>query len=457
MKTKGHKILIVDDEADLLSLWKLRLENNGYEVITASSGEEALAKLSMTNPCVVLTDLRMEGIDGITLFDAIRQQNKTIPVIIITAHGSIPDAVEATKKGVFSFLTKPIDGKDLIIETEKALQFSTGSSPPQENNNKWRKGIVAKSSVMEELLSRTKLVADTDSTILIRGESGTGKELLAIAIHQAGKRRNAPFVAVNCAAIPEALLESELFGHEKGAFTGASKNHIGLFQSANEGTLFLDEIGDMPLHLQVKILRVLEEKRIRPVGSTKSVPVDVRIISATHRNLEEAIEEKEFREDLFYRLNVVSLDIPPLNERKEDIPLLAEYFIQVLLGDNKKTTKRITPEAMKVLVDASWPGNVRQLYNVVENAYALSTSPIITEEHLNDAIKQNQKKIIPLFEAKRQFEQQYLIKLMQVTQGNVSQAASIANRNRTDFYKLLNRHHIIPSLFKSSKDHLKDY
>lgn len=301
---------------------------------------------------------------------------------------------------------------------------------------------------MEELLSRARLVADTDSTILIRGDSGTGKELLAIAIHRASKRKDGPFIPVNCTAIPEALLESELFGHAKGSFTGASKSYFGLFQSAHNGTLFLDEIGDMPLHLQVKLLRVLQEKLVRPVGSTTAIPVDVRIISATHRNLEEAIAEKHFRQDLFYRLNVVSLELPPLNERKEDIPLLAEYFIRILSGNNKKLVKTITPEAMQILLDADWPGNVRQLYNVVENAYALATSPLISENLLHDAIKQHQKKISSLSEARRQFEQQYLIMLMQTTRGNVTLAARMANRNRTDFYKLLNRHHIVPSLFK---------
>jgi two-component system response regulator GlrR len=449
MSDNGYRILLVDDEADLLSLWKLRLENSGYKVTTALSGEEALAKLSVVNPNVVLTDLRMQGIDGMALFEAIRERHKTIPVIIITAHGSIPEAVEATKKGVFSFLTKPIDGKDLILETEKALQFSTGGTLPQDDSNKWRRDIISKSAAMEELLSRTLLVADTESTVLIRGESGTGKELLAIAIHRASSRKNGAFIPVNCAAIPEALLESELFGHAKGSFTGASKKHFGLFQSAHKGTLFLDEIGDMPLQLQVKLLRVLQEKQVRPVGSATPVPVDVRIISATHRNLEEAIEYKLFREDLYYRLNVVSLELPPLHERKEDIPLLAEYFVQILSGDSEKTVKRITPEAMRILVDAAWPGNIRQLYNVVENSFALATSSFITEDLLHDAIKQHQKKIVPLSEARRQFEQQYLIKLLQTTQGNVSEAARIANRNRTDFYKLLNRHHIIPALFKS--------
>ena len=226
------------------------------------------------------------------------------------------------------------------------------------------------------------------------------------------------------------------------------KSYAGLFQSAHNGTLFLDEIGDMPLHIQVKLLRVLQDRQIRPVGSSQPVPVNVRIISATHRNLEEAIKEHAFREDLFYRLNVVSLELPPLHERREDIPLLAEHFVSLLTAKDEGQEKRFTPEAMQVLVEAPWPGNIRQLYNVVENAVALSTSPLITEDLLFDALKQHQKKILPLAEARRQFEQQYLIQLLQTTRGNVSQAAKMANRNRTDFYKLLSRHHIVPALYK---------
>lgn len=450
MKDTGYRVLLVDDEEDLLKLWRVRLESGGYEVITALSGEEALTRFSVSQPHVVLTDLRMPGIDGLALFEAIRELNKGVPVIIITAHGSIAEAVEATRHGVFSFLTKPLDGKDLLEEVGKALQFSTGGDHSSaERVEQWRRDIISKSASMEELLSRAKLVGETDTTVLIRGESGTGKELLAIAVHRASSRKDGPFIPVNCTAIPETLLESELFGHVKGSFTGASRSYAGLFQSAHGGTLFLDEIGDMPLHMQVKLLRVLQERVIRPVGSTKPVPVDVRIISATHRNLEEAIERKKFREDLFYRLNVVSLELPPLNERKEDIPLLVDYFISILNCKDEKHSKKFTPEAMQILLDAAWPGNIRQLYNVVEHALALSTTPLIPEELLHDAIKQHQKKILPLAEARRQFEQQYLIQLLQVTRGNVSQAARIAHRNRTDFYKLLNRHHIVPSLFKN--------
>ncbi len=449
MKDKQYKVLLVDDEPDLLRLWKLRLQPNGYEVSTAECAEEALATFAAVKPDVVLTDLRMPGLDGMALFEAIRNQNKSIPVIIITAHGSIPEAVEATRQGVFSFLTKPIDGNELVEEIEKALE-SNGwpNDKASGSHDEWRQDIICRSSVMEELLSRVKLVAESGSTILVRGESGTGKELLAIALHKASSYRNGPFIPVNCTAIPETLLESELFGHVKGSFTGASKSYAGLFQSAHKGTLFLDEIGDMPLHIQVKLLRVLQDRQIRPVGSSQPVPVDVRIVSATHRNLEEAIENKTFREDLFYRLNVVSLELPPLHKRKEDIPLLAEHFVHILTEREGGKAKKITPDAMQTLVEAPWPGNVRQLYNVVENAVALSTTTYITEELLYDAIKTNQKKIVPLAEAKRQFEQQYLIQLLQTTRGNVSQAARLAHRNRTDFYKLLNRHHIVPSLFK---------
>jgi two-component system response regulator GlrR len=448
MSEQGYRVLLVDDEADLLSLWKLRLESNGFQVETALSGEEALAKFSLVTPHVVITDLRMPGIDGMALFEAIREKNKAVPVIIITAHGSIPEAVEATRQGVVSFLTKPIDGKELIRETEKALRLSSGTTAP-DFDEEWRSDIISKSAAMEELLSRAKLVAETDATVLIRGDSGTGKELLAIAIHKASSRRKGPFIPVNCSAIPESLLESELFGHVKGSFTGASQSYAGLFQSADGGTLFLDEIGDMPLHLQVKILRVLQERQVRPVGSASPISVDVRIISATHRNLEEAIESREFREDLFYRLNVVNLVLPPLHERKEDIPVLAEYFVATLSDSIDKPGKKFTPVAMQILVDAAWPGNVRQLYNVVEHAVALSTSSLIAEDLLHDAIKHDRKKIMPLAEARRQFEQQYLIQLLQTTRGNVTQAARIAHRNRTDFYKLLNRHHIVPSLFKN--------
>ncbi len=451
-KQDKFRILLVDDDVDLLRLLSIRLGGAGYDVSTAESGEEALAKLSVIRPHLVITDLRMDGMDGMALFDAVRKSQAALPVIILTAHGSIPDAVDATRRGVFTFLTKPLDSKDLLREVQRALSTSgavPAGAPAGLSEESWRGDIISQSPLMADLLGKAKLAAESGSAVLIRGESGTGKEMLAKAIHRASVRAGKPFVAVNCGAIPDTLLESELFGHSKGAFTGALKDYPGLFRSAQGGTLFLDEIGDMPLALQVKLLRVLQEKRMRPVGSVETIDIDVRIISATHRRLEEEIAAGRFREDLYYRLNVVSLELPSLSERREDIPMLAQYFLQELVEKTGKKVSGFAPEAMETLLAAAWPGNVRQLYNVVEQAVALSTNPVISASQLTDAIHENPESIPSFSEARRNFEQQYLVRLMQITRGNVSHAARIAGRNRTEFYKLLRRHHIFPALFKS--------
>ncbi|MFZ5464931.1 MAG: sigma 54-interacting transcriptional regulator [Pseudomonadota bacterium] len=441
-------ILLVDDDRDLLQLIALRLSAAGYLVHTAESAEEALGQLAVLRPQLVITDLRMEGMDGMALFERIHAMMPTLPVIILTAHGTIPDAVAATRRGVFGFLTKPFDGRDLLDQVHNALKLGGG---PVSEVEAWRAGIVTRSQRMEEVLRQAKLVAESDASVLICGASGTGKELLAQAIHRASRRANGPFLAVNCAAIPENLLESELFGHARGAFSGAVYSHRGLFQAAQGGTLFLDEIGDMPLALQAKLLRALQDRAVRPAGSTESVPVDVRILSATHRNLDENIHEGTFRQDLYYRLNVVSLHLPTLAERREDIPLLCAHFVEQLAERYHKAARSFAPDALELLVNASWPGNVRQLLNVVEQCVALSTSPVVPATLVHQGLRDEASLLPSLDEARRAFEYDYLVRLLKATGGNVTQAARMAQRNRTEFYKLLQRHNLIPALFKSEK------
>src|SRR4249920_2015924 len=324
MSGENPKVLLVDDDKDLLQLIAMRLSAAGYAVTAVESGEQSLASLAVTRPQVVVTDLRMGGMDGLALFDAIHRDSPSLPVVILTAHGTIPEAVTATRRGVFSFLTKPFEPKVLLDTVAEAMRLST---PALGQREEWRAELITRSSAMEDLLSQARRVAASDASVCIFGASGTGKELLARAIHKASPRAEAPFVAVNCGAIPEGLLESELFGHKKGSFTGAVADRRGLFQAASGGTLFLDEVGDMPLSLQVKLLRALEERKIRPVGANEDIEVNVRLLSATHRKLEDRIATGEFREDLFYRLSVVKLSLPALSERREDIPLLAGHFL----------------------------------------------------------------------------------------------------------------------------------
>ena len=445
-------VLLVDDDPDLLKLISLRLTSAGYRVRTADSGETALATIAVERPATVITDLRMPGIDGLQLFEAIHRQHPALPVIILTAHGTIPDAVNATQRGVFGYLTKPFDSQELLKKVAGALEVSGGEPAGSESTTgRWRANIITRSPRMEDLLRQAKLVADSDASVLIFGESGTGKELLARAIHDASRRSDKPFVAVNCGAIPGDLLESELFGHARGAFTGAVQAHKGLFQAADGGTLFLDEIGDMPLPLQVKLLRVLQEGEVRPVGSTQAMPVDVRVISATHRDLESQREQGLFREDLYYRLNVVSLKLPSLADRREDIPLLAVHILRRLAERYRKPPLSLAPDAMALLVAAPWPGNVRQLLNLLEQAVALATTPVIPATLVQAALKEDAAALIPFEEARKTFEREYLVRLLKITGGNVTQAAQLAKRNRTEFYKLLQRHRLEPGMFKEAK------
>jgi two-component system response regulator GlrR len=439
------KILLVDDDPGLLRLLSIRLRAEGYEVEAVESAHKALATLNRFSPDLVITDLRMDKMDGIGLLKELQTRSPGLRVVIITAHGTIPDAVVATQSGAFGFLTKPIDKDELMQTVEKALRVS-GSIEVEAG---WASEIITRNQALKEILNQAKMVAATDARVLVNGESGTGKELLAKAIHNASPRHDKPFVAINCSAMAENLLESELFGHEKGAFTGATRSHKGLFQAAEGGTLLLDEIGDMPMRLQVKLLRVLQEQQVRPVGSTDALDVDVRVISATHRDLQELMGQGRFREDLYYRLNVVNIKIPTLDQRREDIPLLVAHFLQVISREAGQERKVYAPEAVEMLVTAEWPGNIRQLYNVVRQNVALSRSPVISAELVQQSLGEHAGKLLSFTDARDEFTRNYLSQILQITTGNVSQAARLAKRNRTDFYKLLARHDLNPDQFKT--------
>ncbi len=448
--TSAH-LLLVDDDPNLLRLMNIRLKAEGYRVSTADSGAAGLALLARETIDLVISDLRMEGMDGIELFEHIQHHYPGLPVIIITAQGSIADAVAATQKGVFGFLIKPVGNSEMRHQILRALDTSPNKLS-QGLDQRWREAIKSRSEVMENLLATAEQVAGTGVSVLISGQSGTGKELLAQAIHQASARNNSPFVAINCSALPEPLLESELFGHVRGAFSGAVSDHQGLLRAADGGTLFLDEIGDMPLPLQAKLLRVLQDGQVRPVGSTQHFRVDVRILSATHRDLDLAMEEGHFRQDLYYRLNVVNLHIPALTERAEDIPLLIKHFLLHIAQESGGGAKRFSPDAMEQLVSANWPGNVRQLENFVQQLVALTPGTVIGAAHVRQALSEDGPYILSFSEARRQFEYEYLTRMLRLTNGNVSQAARLAQRNRTDFYKLLQRHAIKPEQFKEAQD-----
>jgi two-component system response regulator GlrR len=438
------KILLVDDDPGLLRLLSIRLRAENYDVEAVESAEAALGVLNVFRPDLVLTDLRMDKMDGIGLLKEIQRQRPGLCVLLLTAHGTIPDAVEATQCGAFGFLTKPVDKDQLLEHVERAMRVS-GSSGSEDD---WRSDIVTRSPAMEACLQQASMVAPTDARVLITGESGTGKELLAQAIHKASQRNAGPFVAINCSAMAENLLESELFGHEKGAFTGAHRSHRGLFQAAEGGTLLLDEIGDMPVRLQVKLLRVLQEEQVRPVGATEPVKVNARVISATNQDLNDQMITGRFREDLFYRLNVVHIRLPALRERREDVPLLVEHFLEDVTRASGGERKVYSPEAVELLVANHWPGNIRQLYNTVRQNVALSATRVISPDQVKAALGEQAKQLPSFSEAREEFTRNYLTQLLQITEGNVSQAARLAKRNRTDFYKLLGRHQLNPEHFK---------
>ncbi len=442
-----YRILVVDDDPDILALLSNWLTKENFEVITCESGEDAITQVSIVQPKLVITDLFMGGMDGMELLTELHNDNPLLPVIIFSGQAKIPDAIRATHLGSAAFLTKPIQKEVLLEQVKKTLHITTDNTV----QNELSKRIIYRSKVMADLIELVTLVAESDVTVFIYGATGTGKEVFAKAIHEASARKDQLFIAVNCGAIPEQLLESELFGHEKGAFTGANTKHDGLFKAANGGTIFLDEIGDMPLTLQVKLLRVLQDLEVRPVGSLKSYPIDVRIISATHRDLEETVKNGDFREDLYYRLKVVPIEIPNLCDRNDDIPILAEHFLALHAKQSKQKMKRFAPDAMEHMMTAAWPGNIRQLTNVIDLCVTLCKTTTIPLSLVKTALQDKAAPLQTLKEAKQAFEKNYLISVLKMTNGHVANASRIAGRNRTEFYKLLSQHNLDAAQFRALK------
>lgn len=452
-----ERILVVDDDEGLLHLLKMRLSAMGFQVTPCTSGQDALAVARREVFDLAVTDLRLKGENGLDVTEELLRIHPGLPVVILTAHGSIPNAVEAMQRGAFGYLTKPFDDKELKANLEKALSQQRMSREIQRLKSLVKElygleNVIARSPAMQRLFQQVAQVADSDATILLCGETGTGKEVLARVIHTNSRRSKGPFVAVNCAAIPETLFESELFGHVRGAFTSAHGPKRGLFQSANGGTLFLDEIGEMPLGLQVKLLRAVEEREVREVGADTATKIDVRILAATNKDLNEAVKSGNFRNDLYYRISVVPLMIPPLRDRRDDIPLLAQHFLKLSATRINKDIRGFTPAAMQRLMVYSWPGNVRELENAIEKAVVMSRQDMITPDLLPTSGVTQEVQLKPLTEAKEEFEKTYLKNLLQMTGGNISRAAQFAGRYRADFYKMLRKYGLHPSSTKGKPE-----
>ncbi len=451
----AYKILVVDDEADMVETCRKILERKQYTVSTAADGQAALETIRAQRFDVVIADLRMPGLDGIEILREAKRANLDTAVIIITAYSSIETALKAVREGAFDYIPKPFSMEQLEVAVERCLEYQR----LQEENKRLQRQIreaydfsriVGKSPQITQVLETVGRVVETDANLLLYGESGTGKELIARAVHVNSPRGNHAFVPIDCASLPENLLESELFGYEKGAFTGAFTMRRGLIEYAHGGTLILDEVGDLTPTIQAKLLRVLQERQFRRIGGRELLDVDVRLISATHRNLEEMVRQGLFREDLFYRLNVVSICIPPLRERAEDIPLLARHFLEEFRTPMRKPIDGISTAAMMLLQRYPWPGNIRELRNVIERAVSLVETNQITPLDLPEAVlclaercakfsteanfHQAKQQVI------REFERGYLESCLRLTQGNVSAAATHAGMPRSAFYRLMKRH-----------------
>jgi DNA-binding NtrC family response regulator len=441
-------ILVVDDDADMRELVHDMLKDRGHQVTTAGSGQEALKLLGEEDYAAVLTDLRMKGMQGLELLSEIKRTNPDLGVILMTAFGSVETAVEAMKHGASDYLTKPVKKDELVrvverIVRETALRREVSRLRREVHKEYSFHQILGKSKAIQAVFDLIRRVADSPTNVLITGESGTGKELVAKAIHYNSDRKDAPFVPVNCAAIPEPLLESELFGHMRGAFTDAKTDKRGLFEEAQKGTLFLDEISELPLMLQAKILRAIQEKEIRRVGATKPIAVDVRIIAATNLNLSDEVKAKRFRDDLYYRLNVIELKLPPLRERREDIPLLVDAFLRKCAASRGKQVKGVSEPALAMLMDYAWPGNVRELENIIERAVTLSRGDKILPEDLPPAVQGSRGDRRVLDEAAERtlpleaVEREYILKILDKMGGNKYQAAHALGIDRKTLYRKL--------------------
>lgn len=444
-----ERILVVDDDEGLLTLLRMRLAAQGFSVVTCANGKSAIARVQEELFDFAILDFRLPDYNGLKVMEELLLLHSSLPVLILTAHGCIPDAVEAMKRGAFGYLTKPFEDRELRASIEKGLSQKRMSQEIHRlkmlvNELYGMENVVARSPQMQELFQQVSRVAGTDATVCISGETGTGKEVIARVLHCNSQRVNGPFVGVNCAAIPETLFESELFGHMKGSFTGAHQSKVGLFQSANRGTLFLDEIGEVPLMLQGKLLRAIQEREVLAIGGREPLKVDVRLITATNKDLGLLVKEGKFREDLYYRIQVVPLRILPLRERRQDIVFLAQHFLKKSCARLNKSIRGFVPEALQQLMVYSWPGNVRELENVVEYAVIMANQDMLTPELMPIARGRGQGGLPPLTEAKETFERDYLKDLLQISEGNISRASQIAGRYRADFYKLLKKYQLYP-------------
>ena len=445
--TGRQRILVIDDEENIRYMLQLTLEDEGYEVEQAADGEEGIRKIHQGSFDFIICDIKMPKVSGLEVLASVIESSPNVPVIMISAFGTMDTAIQAMKQGAYDYVMKPFKHDEILLTLKKAQERERlrleNQFLRQEVEKKYRfENIIGKSAAMQDIFKKIEKIADYKTTVLVTGESGTGKELVAKAVHYAGVRRAAPFIAVNCGAIPHELLESELFGHIKGAFTGAINHHAGLILQANHGTLFLDEIGELPLALQVKLLRFLQEAEIRKVGDTRTVSVDVRIIAATSRNLAEGVKQGAFREDLFYRLNVVPLHLPPLRERREDIALLVRHFLKKYTAETGKPIRDIAPEAMKAMLEYEWRGNVRELENVLERAIVMTEGATITTEYLPDDLRGTQTEIALNIPESRLSLKDVLHEVTALTEKTmIARALRHTENNRTKAAKLLDISH----------------